>query len=154
MCYFRTCIQSSTILVLDQINIQYYSIPESMNIEIGNDSIQTFVVLPESDWTDQTKDLLLKMLKAVKLEDSQFQIIQIPEASSVKSETLIHLSSGCKILAFGLTPTDLHMNIRAALYEMTPLEQASFVFSDSLSTLIQKPGLKKPLWTALQTLFS
>ena len=125
-----------------------------MNVDLDNDSILTFVVLNESDWTDQTKELLLKMLKAVKLEDNQFQIIQIPSGSSISCESLIHLQSKAKILAFGITPADLHMNIKASLYQTTQLEEASLLFSDSLSALIKSPALKKPLWTALQTIFS
>jgi len=124
-----------------------------MNIELENDTIHAFVVLNVSDWTDQTKELLLKMLKAVKLNDNQFQIIPVSSDKSISSESLISLSENCKILVFGLTPKDIHMNIKAVLYQTTKLEGASILFSDSLSTLIQKPELKKPLWTALQTIF-
>jgi len=140
--------------VLDQINIQYYSIPSAMNFELENDSIDTFVVLNQSDWVEETQILLLKMLKAVKLEDNQFQIVQVPSNESVTVQSLIKQTSKGKILIFGLSPQQVHTNIKASLYEPIQFETAKLLFSDSLGELIAKPALKKPLWSALQTLFS
>ena len=139
--------------MLDQINIQYYSIPETIDIELENESVSTFVVLRDSDWTDQTKELLLKMLKAVKLAENQYQIVTITSAKTLAVSSLCQ-SPHCKILVFGMGPVDLQMNCRASLYTQTRLEECTLLFSDSLTNLIQKPQLKKPLWSALQSMYS
>ena len=139
--------------MLDQIKIQYYSIPESTDIEMENAQATTFVVLKDKDWSEDNQNLLNKMLKAIKLEDHEVQLIPLSQEQNFSLSSLPSTDAKTTILIFGLTPTDIQLNIRATKYQLTGLERATLIFSDSLSTLIEKPALKKPLWQSLQAAF-
>ncbi len=139
--------------MLDQIKIQYYSIPESTDIEMENAQATTFVVLKDKDWSEDNQNLLNKMLKAIKLEDHEVQLIPLSQEQNFSLSSLPSTDAKTTILIFGLTPTDIQLNIRATKYQLTGLECATLIFSDSLSTLIENPALKKPLWQSLQAAY-
>ena len=139
--------------MLDQIKIQYYSIPEPSHIEMENADATTFVVLKDKDWTSDNQNLLNKMLKAIKLEEKQVQVIALKDMQYISLASFTLSQSPIKILIFGLTPADIQLNIKASKYKVTQLERASLIFSDSLTALGEKPALKKPLWLSLQAAY-
>lgn len=139
--------------MLDQIKIQYYSILEPTHIEMENVQATTFVVLKNKDWLEDNQNLLNKMLKAIKLEDHDVQIIPLTAVQHFSLSSIPYTLAKKTILIFGLTPAEIQLNIRATKYQLTKLEQATLIFSDSLTSLIEKPALKKPLWQSLQAAY-
>lgn len=139
--------------MLDQINIEYYSIKETDNIHIVNNDAHTIVVCRESDLTTESKDLLNKMLTAVKLSDAQINTLAIADQQSFHLSQVLGASVARTILVFGYSPSEVALSADISKYRPIRIGKDRIVFSDSLSTLITQPALKKPLWASLQHLY-
>jgi len=139
--------------VLDQINIEYYSITDSDEFHILNNEAHTIVVCRESDLTTESKDLLNKMLAAVKLSEAHLNTITITDQQTLHINQLLSSGNALTILVFGLSPGELALNAEVYKYHAIRIGNDRIVFSDSLTQLINDPALKKPLWKSLQQLY-
>ncbi len=139
--------------MLDQININYYSIPESTSAQLKNADANTIVVCRHSDLNPDSQEMLKKMLSAVKLSDSSIEILGLKQDQSYPLHQCFSLNREMTCLVFGLTPKDVGMNIQAAKYAPISFKDHKIVFSDSLTMLISQPALKKPLWQSLQHIY-
>ncbi len=139
--------------MLDQINIEYYSIPESSSAQLKNADANTIVICRDNDLNTESQEMLKKMLSAVKLSDSAIEVLALPYNESYPLHQCFATKKEITCLVFGLTPKDVGMNIQAAKYSPISFKDHKIVFSDSLSQLISQPALKKPLWQSLQHIY-
>jgi len=140
--------------LLDHISIEYYTIPSKKEIVIANDSIRTIVVLAAADFTEESKELLFKILSAVKCGQSNTEIIQLEDNESInilqtQTDTCVE-----HVIVFGLPPKQLSLAIDVTYYQPLIFTNFSTVFSKSLSELMTHPDHKKALWGALKKLYS
>lgn len=139
--------------MLDQIKIDYYSIPESSSAQLKNADANTIVVCRDSDLNSDSQEMLKKMLSAVKLSDSAIEILRLKQDQLYPLHQCFSLNRQMTCLVFGFAPKDVGMNINASKYSPISFRDHKIVFSDSLTQLINQPALKKPLWQSLQHIY-
>lgn len=111
----------------------------------------TVIVYNEMTATD--KDLLYKILSAVKLTEEHFGTIrmdQIPDA------LLSHLrgSKATKLLVFGGRPTDLDLQVNAKPYVSFHINGIEILFAHALADVAVNKEYKGALWNALKAMYN
>ncbi len=141
-------------MILDQINIQYYQIKAPLHGAAKTEPCLTVVLLKATESSDKDKELLSKMLGAVKRSMDDTTLITVSEEEQGQSIAgLFENHAIQQILVFGISPKDLGLNIKARLYQPQTMHDKQILFSHGLPAIIQKPEYKKPLWEALQQVF-
>ncbi len=112
---------------------EVYSIPLPVTVIIG---------IPWSDIKEDQRQLLSKILLAIKQSLESVRILVIPQfdLSSYKEKP-------SRILAFVAPPKGL------ASYEVVQTGDTSVIFSEALDALITDDASKRKLWAALKLMF-
>ncbi len=107
----------------------------------------------ESLSTD-SEQLLEKILKAVKVEWSQVHIINIAYQEKWTFKELISITNVSKVILFGVSLSDMGVNINSPMYELIHFYDVKIIKSKSLKALKDHKADKRKLWQSLQKMFS
>jgi len=121
----------------------------SINYKGGNKKGIAIIISNESNeyLTDTDETLLLNILKAIGLTFEDIALINQHQAG-----TKWHNQVNCsKVFLFGIKPVDY--NLSSALYELIPVNNAQWLFSNTLAEIGKDKVLKSKLWVKLQEVF-
>jgi hypothetical protein len=101
------------------------------------------------------KILLNKIMEAVRLQQVQITIVNIPELMTrLSSRARIRFDHARAILFTGKVPPLLKFLGIENKYEIREIENSEFILSDALEVLDQDIEMKKNLWYILKKMFS
>ncbi len=92
------------------------------------------------------KAQLLKMLQACKLEDYQYNLIELPADTLIAWYRLREQLKPRYILLVGIEPQQLGMSVIFMPHQVSRFDEAVWVFTWSVPQLEQYPDAKKHLW--------
>ena len=146
------------------MNFKYFDFPLYLD---NSDKIQPLLMNPKAtfhvfldseEWNDANKDLLFKILAAIKLNiDEEVQIFGLPTPNRQDiPNTNIHLAQDLdmtlnhRFLGFGMNAHRLGLQISTFPYEILTIRNLKILFSHKLSDLQHNVDYKKKLWSLLQ----
>ncbi len=101
--------------------------------------------------TEQGRDLLRKLVKAIDLTANDFALLNYANYTSEKYEELSSFFS-CKVMiAFGVSAADLNLTSQP-LHQLIKFSEATHLFAKNLHELDSDIASKKVLWASLQQL--
>lgn len=112
------------------------------------------IVLDKKDLTNETESLLSDILKAVNVKHPEQTLLL--DASKFKQLRILEVLKKTNIqnmLAFGLLPTQLGLNISDKQYDSIEVMNYKFLFSEPLNILSDNKNSKKLLWNSLIQFF-
>ena len=104
--------------------------------------VAVVIAVPWNDIKEDQRQLLSKILQAVRLSIDSVRILHLTQFDLSSFE-----EKPSRILAFVAPPKGL------ASYEVVHTGETSVIFSDTLESLISDDGAKRKLWGALKGLF-
>lgn len=110
-------------------------------------------VIVYNQMTAADKDLLYKILGAVKLTEEHFTTLSL---SDMPAAFLSHLrGTACqKLLIFGARPADLQLQVNTAPYKAFHLNGVEVLFAHSLADVAVNKEYKGALWNALKEMYN
>ncbi len=133
----------NTLLVPEQIN-EFW---EDAGSVAGNMAPKdTLVITCPLGNEGKDRAQLLKMLQACKLEDHQYNLIELPEDKLIGWHRLKEALKPRYILLVGIDPQQLGMSVVFMPHQVSRFDQAVWVFTWSIPQLEQYPEAKKHLW--------
>lgn len=131
----------------------YKIIPEiKLQFEGNNNKGIVILVNYTNGIPENEKDLLIKILSAVKLSITDIAIIDLGVNNTSEHYTLISKLNCNKLIAFG-TNCNLLFPDNLPMYQITPYNSKQIIKSHSLNEVAADTTKKKLLWTQLQTAF-
>ena len=106
-----------------------------------------FSNLPES-----SAQFLGNILKAVELDFDSVFMLNVAE-KNVGLSNLTQTIEANKLICFGITPAQIHLNIEHILYKVIHLSGVAMLFADQLENIERDVAKKKMLWGELQKMF-
>jgi hypothetical protein len=149
-------------LKLNNVNPYFYDfdIYQSLDTDIpadlflGQNQKKLLVIVSVSDFTDENKAFLSKVLGAVKYDMlTDALVLVLPKDKSFGINKLISNEKLSEILIFGQNPKDLGLSIETFLYAPFNIAGKSFLIAHPLEKIKLSTEYKKNLWSALQNLF-
>ena len=132
-------------------------VPLSENLHekgTGNNNKHILICLAGTTSTD-IHAFLEKVMSAVGVDLAADALtIPVEEGVQFSFATLDHQKGFSKALFFGLRPNDAGLHLNAQKYQPLSIAGKTFLFSDTLQTIQEKPELKRPLWEGLKIMFS
>ncbi len=134
--------------------VAFNSIENILNKSESSNLKSLIIVLDKTALTKESELLLSKILKAVNhnypeqtyiIDSSNFKQFKILE---VFKKTGIH-----KLLAFGVNPINLGLNLSFKYYSCFEVLNYNLLFSEPLKDLAIKDNSKKMLWSSLKNFF-
>jgi len=101
--------------------------------------------------TEQGRELLRKLVKAIELTANDFALVNFANHSSANFATLSTFFSSKIMFVFGVTPAALGLG-DFPLNSLVHYESTRLIFSSDLHTLDGDPHAKKTLWGSLKQL--
>lgn len=100
------------------------------------------------------QEFLQKVIASVgvDLHNDAFELY-LPTGYQINFSTLDHEKGFNTALFFGLRPTDVGLNLNAQKYQPLSYLDKTYLFSDALEVIQNKPELKRPLWEGLKAVF-
>lgn len=146
------------------LNFKYFDFPiylddsDNTDAYLQNDDAIFHVFVNVSDWNQENKELLFKILQAIKLDIKQeVQIIGLPDIVNNSEKSInVHISENLdfskkhRFLAFGLNANRLGLQIKTIPYKIIEISNLKILFSHKLSDLQKNVSYKKQLWGLLQ----
>lgn len=131
-----------------------FVIPDDRNtvqLSAYNNDKPTVIVYNEMSTSD--KDLLYKILGAVKLNEEYFTTLSMDD---MPHALLSHLrGTACKkLIVFGGRPTDLQLQVKTAPYKAFHINGVEILFAHSLADVAVNGEYKKALWNALKDMYN
>lgn len=109
------------------------------------------VFLDESEWNETNKELLLKILAAMKLDiEKDVEIYGLKENVDVMIAQDLDFKSNHRFLGFGMNANRVGLQIKTIPYEIMHIRNLKVLFSHKLSDLQNNVNYKKQLWGLLQ----
>lgn len=116
------------------------SIPQSLKL----------MVVTLDNTTVEELSQLSKILGAAKIDDSDVYHLTIKNKLSVALGRLIRVHQIENIVSFGVHPFNLGLKIPNHKYVPNWFEDALFIYSDNLSTMMKNQNAKKHLWNTMK----
>ena len=124
------------------IKEDFTTVPE-LEFEGGN--LKKVLVVYQSEWSVADKELIVKILAAVKLTLNDVVLLQMDKQKTGNLESYIEFFESKFVLAFGLKASNL--------YQIEKEENQAFLYADSVPVLSQDNTKKRDLWQALKKMF-
>lgn len=146
-------------LILNQhfYDFEIYDSPSTEipdNSLIGGNAKKLLVVVKRSDFSEENKAFLSKVLSAVKFDiNSDCRVLILPEKGDYGIGNLLNTEQCTSILLFGINPKHIGLSIETFLYAPFKIASFSFLLGQSLEKIKNSTENKKSLWSALQKLF-
>lgn len=113
---------------------------------------KTTIVLHEEPLNDQAKDLLEKILGAIKVDLSkEVFMLQLSKTNHVHLGRLLREGDIHLVLNFGCQSKQLKLNVEDIKYQVLHLGATKYIHSDPIDALEKNKQLKMLLWNGLKT---
>ena len=110
------------------------------------------IVLHEAPLNDQAKDLLEKILGAIKVDLSkEVFTLHLGKTKHVHLGRLLRAGNIHLVLNFGCSSKQLKLNIEDKKYHVLHLGATKYIYSDPIDALEKNKQLKMLLWNGLKT---
>lgn len=121
----------------------------------GDNQKKMLILLNENDTaSSDCMDLLRKIMSAIKYNlDTDCLLITAVEDSKITLSSLVAQHEVQHVLAFGFLPAKLGFYANTKKYAFTTLNDAQYLFGDSLNQMATQQQLKAALWDALRMKF-
>jgi len=139
------------------LNFKYFDFPL---YEDKTDKIQKvlepsncifYVFVHHSDWSQENKELLFKILTAIKLDIKQeVQIYRLKDGQNAHVSAGLNIDQNIRFLAFGLNANRIGLQMKTIPYKIIDIKKLKILFSHRLSDLQSNVQYKKQLWALLQ----
>lgn len=122
---------------------QDFSTTPELEFEGGN--LKKVLIVYQNEWSSSDKDLVIKILAAVKLSLEDVILLQIDKQTTGNLESYTEFFEAKYILAFGLRNSNL--------YQIEKEQNLSYLYADSVPDLAKDNLKKRELWQALKMIF-
>lgn len=134
-----------------------YQIIENQNsnetsVDLSNHPT-TIVLCKSHDLTEENKELLVKILKAVGETIETVDMVSVDQNGQHHLNEIIKESHTRVLLSFEVNLNNNGLNIHQRLYHIIKISDLSILISEALSTLSVKKEAKMKLWQELQKLY-
>ncbi len=119
---------------------------------IEGKKIAVVVDYAEEGFPEASKDLLEKILKAVKVDMSEVVMVYAKN-QDCSFRFLRDQFHNDKLIVFGLKPAAIGLNIRLGLYQLIDFRGCQILLADDLTRVAQDVKRKTYLWRNLQKMF-
>ncbi len=122
----------------------------------GKDTKKLLILVRSTEhrFYDETgEDMLKKMMKALGFDLDECLVLNAEKCPVTKFAALKSYFGFEKLIAFGIHPKMLDLNVSIRKNEIGNMTDTSFLFTDKLEDLVSNPQLKRPLWGSLQQMF-
>lgn len=110
------------------------------------------IVVHEEPLNDQAKDLLEKILGAIKVDLSkEVFMLHLGKTKHVHLGSLLRADNIHLVLNFGCPSKQLKLNIEDKKYQVLHLGATKYIYSDPIEALEKNKQLKMLLWNGLKT---
>ena len=118
---------------------------------LDNDSAVFHVFVQVEDWNEENKDLLYKILAAIKLDiEKEVRIYGLRQKESAHIGPLLDFKAKHRFLAFGLNADRMGLQMKTIPYQIMTVRDLKILFSHTLTQLQGNVEFKKKLWGLLQ----
>ena len=120
----------------------------------GENKKNLLIVVEEGDFTEENKAFLAKVLSAVNYDlaqDTSILVCHKDKAISVSSLMRDDTYQNC--LIFGIEPKKIGFAMETILYQALTISDKNYLLGHNLEKIKTSSQFKKPLWTALQSIF-
>ena len=139
------------------MNFKYFDFPiyhdQTTDISqyLSNKNGAFHVFVHSSDWNDANKDLLYKILGAMKQDIAEdVNIYGLKDGENAHLAEHLDFSNNHRFLAFGLNADRLGLQMKTIPYRILQVKQLKVLFSHKLNDLQSNVNYKKQLWGLLQ----
>ena len=115
------------------------------DLEFEGDNLKKMLVVYQNEWSVADKELIIKILAAVKLTLGDVVLLQMDKQKTGDLESYIEFFESKFVLAFGLRTSNL--------YQIQEEENQTYLYADSVPVLSQDNTKKRDLWQALKKIF-
>ncbi|HFA48177.1 MAG TPA: hypothetical protein ENJ95_04075 [Bacteroidetes bacterium] len=131
-----------------------FPLAENIAGQGSGDNLKNILVCIADNNDPGLMGFLQKVMAAVKIDlpKDAFTLFLKPGQKFIFSD-LANTHQFQKAIFFGLKPTDAGLNLNIQKYTPLKYNGKTFLFSDLLSEVQNKPALKRPLWEALKVVF-
>ncbi len=143
-------------------DINIFALPEAEKQQIellGNNKKAVLIVIRAQEWNQEIQAFLGKILGAVQLNfEEDIHCVNITNHPSISFFQLNQNKAYRHVIAFGLPPKELGLNIESRLYQPTLLSDIQWLFAHNIQDIYEerKQGKKQmagALWKALKDMF-
>ena len=124
------------------IKKDFTEIPE---FEFEGENLKKVLIVYQNEWSTADKDLIIKILAAVKLTLNDVVLVQRDKQKTGDLESYIDFFESKFVLAFGLRESNL--------YQVEKTQNLTYLYADSVPILAQDTNKKRDLWQALKKIF-
>lgn len=139
------------------MNFKYFDFPiyhdhtTEISPYLENSEATFHVFVNTSDWNESNKNLLYKILAAMKLNlEKDVQIFGLNADQSAHVAESLDFANNHRFLAFGLNANRLGLQIKTLPYNIITIRKLKILFSHKLEDLQSNVNFKKQLWGLLQ----
>lgn len=125
------------------IKQDFTTIPD---LEFEGRNLKKILIVYQNEWSNADKELIIKILAAVKLNLADVVLLQMDKQKTGDLESYIEFFEAQFVLAFGLRNSDL--------YQIEKEQNLTYLYADSVPDLAKDNIKKRDLWQALKQLFS
>lgn len=148
----------SSVFLPNDLNFQSGEVPGRKDAfdSSGKDKKKLLILVQNPDfefYSEEGENTLIKMLKALGHKLSESIVLNIENATISKFAALQHVFGFERMLAFGVAPKDIDLNVAFRKNEIGKVDGTAMLFTHSLEELIADAKLKRPLWSVLQKMF-
>jgi hypothetical protein len=115
------------------------------DLEFEGENLKKVLIVYNNKWSVTDKELIIKILAAVKLTLNDVVLLQMDKQKTGNLESYIEFFESKFVLAFGLRESNL--------YQIVKEESQTFLYADSVPILSQDNTKKRDLWQALKKMF-
>lgn len=139
-----------------------FALPEAEKqpIELlGNNKKGVLIVFRAQGWNQELRNFLEKILRAVQLNfEEDIHYLNITNHPSISFFQLNQNKAYRHVIAFGLAPKELGLNIESRLYQPILLSDIQWLFAHNIQDIFEerqqgKKQMAAALWKALQLMF-
>ena len=144
-------------LPLDFWNFDIYKTSNESNIinflHTDNQK-QTLIVSLKGNTLEKEQIFLSKILKAIHYDiKSDVVLLEIGQSESIYFQELTKKFDIKNVVLFGIPPTQLGLHFKIHQYQPLSIGDCTFLWADTLPTLMKNQGKKRQLWSNLQAMF-
>ncbi len=139
------------------MNFKYFDFPiyhdQTSKIEryLDQSEAHFHVFVNATDWNDANKNLLYKILAAMKLDISnEVRIFGLKDGQNAHIAEHLDFDKSHRFLSFGLNANRLGLQIKTLPYKIIHIRNLKILFSHKLQDLQTNIQYKKQLWGLLQ----
>ena len=123
-------------------NMSHYDLPIPKPLKL--------MVITLDSPSDEEQSQLSKILGAAKIDEKDVYHLQIKNKLSVALGRLMREHQIENIISFGVHPFNLGLKIPNHKYTPNWFEDALFIYSDNLGTMMKNQNAKKHLWNTMK----